>query len=115
MKKLSIPKTKEERIKHYRDLIEYEKSHNYLEGICIYLGNLCGGYGRVPWSSWKDLIKYYPELSVYKPPSLSCIFTINRRKQIIESLALRINKKKDIYRDKLYKKQSLMSNRHTKN
>lgn len=100
---VKLPKTKEERINHYRKLIEAERKHNYQEGICIRLGNLCGGYEMAPWIHWSELVTYYPELAVYVSPK-NHTFTTQKRKKIIESLALRISKKKDIYKDtKIFK------------
>lgn len=93
---INLPKTKEERIKHYRLLIKRERSSNYVEGICIALGNICGGYGNVPWTGWTNLIEYYPELIKYRAPT-SLTFSHGKRKKVIESLNLRINKKADIY------------------
>jgi len=93
---INLPKTKEERIKHYQLLIKEQRESNYDDGICIVLGDICGGYGKVPWSRWTGLIEYYPELAKYKAPR-DMVFTKNKRKRVIESLNLRINKKKDIY------------------
>lgn len=95
---IKIPKTKKQRIAHYRKLIDNERKFDYQPGICVALGTLCGSYLGVPWNNWKQLVLYYPELDVYKAPRSLC-FSKVRRKKIIESLALRINKKKDIYKN----------------
>lgn len=76
-----IPKTKAERVKQYRQLIKEQEANGYLKGICIHLGNICGGFGKVPWVYWNELVKYYPELAVYPVPKRSsCFFYTTERK-----------------------------------
>lgn len=101
---MKIPTTKAERIAHYRALIKLERKNDYGYGMCIKLGEMCGGYYCVPWTGWIGLLDYYPELSVYKGPKNMC-FTERRRKKVIESLALRINKKKDTSSESIFIKK----------
>lgn len=49
-----------------------------------------------PWTGWIELQKYYPIFKKYKAPKHS-VFSERTRKKVIESLAAKLNKKKDPY------------------
>ena len=84
--------------KHLRALIKHMRVVKYSEGICVALGDIAyekqGGYMNCPWARWNELLKYYPIFKKYKAPK-SSIFTQSTREKVIESLAAKLNKKKD--------------------
>lgn len=88
------------KIKHLRALIKHMRAIKYEDGICIVLGNIAyrgrGGYMGCPWTAWVGLLRYYPIFKKYKAPKHST-FSQSTRKKVIESLAAKLNKKKDPY------------------
>lgn len=100
--------TLKKRISAYRKMIKHyeEQDEKYCEGICFVLGRILHKtFFAAPWHNWGELVEHFPELEVYVlpgPSSFSC-FTMEKRKMIINSLKMRLNKKKDIYRRYVYK------------
>lgn len=88
------------KIKHLRALIKHMRAIKYEDGICIALGDIAyeerGGYTNCPWNGWIELQKHYPIFRKYKAPKHS-VFSERTRKKVIESLAAKLNKKKDPY------------------
>lgn len=98
--------TKKEK-EHIRNLIKVIRNHEYKEAICIEFAKIVhGSYSKAPWSGWHGLGRFYPIFSRYKAPRGS-IYNPVTRKKVIESLAAKINKKKDPYRgSSIFKKGS---------
>lgn len=98
-KKLSV------RLKHYKELIKIEENSSFDVLICIELSKIAyGSWLKSPWCYWSDMIKYYPELAKYIIPPHRGAYPQDIREKIIKSLKARLSKKKDIYRDQVYKK-----------
>lgn len=74
------PNKKQRRI-HYELAIKEYQTNDYALGMCIVLANIAhGSLFKAPWSDFKDLTEYYPELEyprIYKPYNKERIDILN--------------------------------------